>query len=593
VTKIIFILLYIIFELYAFGFFRLDDYDHHGGDDEIGTGTWLIRGGYWPKKDADALETEILIYLDKDGGLPKIDNEDEIVQEAFDAWNNVEDANVKLVIGGKISRSDLTPNTQFIYYDKDGSVMRDQGIDDSGLNSILGFAFPYTDSNTDSGMYTSSIIVLNGTLISSEEELKITLIHEMGHFLGLDHTYYSDDSIPTMYSENVSSSNQSTLKQDDKAGVSTVYPEKSFYKDLGAILGNVTFYDGTSVFGAQVIAIDANSTTINDNAVSSITGFPLCFSSTYYTNDVGEYIIPGLIPGNYYVKVESFPLIGKNGFQIEDELLFPTGSGIGGYDFGYFDAGFNSIYYNNTKNLEDATKISVVANYITTDVDFTIGSANTLQIGSYFRHNDLSSDAYNKIKYKILIGSKTSTTTIIKEIESDSDKFFMELDLTDYASYLPPSPSMPWYLEIYNMLGKKISDGDRGTTGILNLFAINYEGKTYSMNSYFATIDGDSTYVIDGKTRSDLTDRNLSFNPNCNPETKSGTKEEGGNEYVGSTGGTSSNNDPNENPEVTTETEEDSGCVLGTTKEFNSNIFIILFFTLFLLIIKRKGKDVF
>ena len=78
-----------------------------------------------------------------------------------------------------------------------------------------------------------------------------------------------------------------TLKADDIAGISDLYPDGDF-PQLGSISGRVT-KNGTPLFGAHVVAFDLATRTL-------IAGFTL--------NTQGEFSIGGLSPGPKIVRVE-------------------------------------------------------------------------------------------------------------------------------------------------------------------------------------------------------------------------------------------------------------------------------------------------
>jgi hypothetical protein len=78
------------------------------------------------------------------------------------------------------------------------------------------------------------------------------------------------------------------LQPDDIAGISELYPTAQFTSTTSSISGRVT-RDGTGVFGAHVLAVNLESGIV-------IGGFVL--------NQQGDYVIGGLTPGAYLVRVE-------------------------------------------------------------------------------------------------------------------------------------------------------------------------------------------------------------------------------------------------------------------------------------------------
>lgn len=128
------------------------------------------------------------------------------------------------------------------------------------------------------------------------------LTHEIGHLLGLAHSALGETRLdasggravlgkravmfPIAYpSGNI---DDRTVKDDDIAGISNVYPTTEFTRRAGAIAGNVTL-NGTGIFGAHVTATNSATGVL-------VGGFSL--------DAQGKFTINGLEPGLYVVRVE-------------------------------------------------------------------------------------------------------------------------------------------------------------------------------------------------------------------------------------------------------------------------------------------------
>jgi hypothetical protein len=79
-----------------------------------------------------------------------------------------------------------------------------------------------------------------------------------------------------------------TLRPDDIAGVSDIYPDRGFARSTGSLSGRVT-KNGRGLFGAHVTAFDPATGT---------------FIGNFALNDSGAFSIGGLAPGAYVVRVE-------------------------------------------------------------------------------------------------------------------------------------------------------------------------------------------------------------------------------------------------------------------------------------------------
>src|SRR5689334_8547873 len=84
---------------------------------------------------------------------------------------------------------------------------------------------------------------------SGGSDLQTVLTHEIGHFLGLDHSAVVK-AMMFPYAPPL----ERTLSSDDVAAISTLYPKANPDVETGSISGKVTMTDGSAVFGAHVFA---------------------------------------------------------------------------------------------------------------------------------------------------------------------------------------------------------------------------------------------------------------------------------------------------------------------------------------------------
>lgn len=188
------------------------------------------------------------VNINIDAGTLAGGNGRTIIEDACDEWDSVPTA--KTLCGNlntspvDITISNISTNTSptdgviDIVFDETEDILLFFGFPP---NSTFGFCFPFTNTNT--GEITDALLILNGTIPSSPSgDLLATTIHELGHCWGLAHTPIGGIStaggtagldpiepskIPTMFPSNIPVNDifGRTLEDDDKAGISVLYPQ--------------------------------------------------------------------------------------------------------------------------------------------------------------------------------------------------------------------------------------------------------------------------------------------------------------------------------------------------------------------------------
>lgn len=170
-------------------------------------------------------------------------------------------------------------NQSPMIFDTDGSLFQ-QLVGDA---SVIGFTSPC--KLTQDGHIAGALSVFTGGSNLTEQQQQQVMLHELGHFFGLDHSLPGQDpcgtttddtaALPIMYYDLTS---QTTLSTDDKAWISWLYPSSTYNTVYGTITGLVLFSDSTSHVQDVLVAVHpaASGTTAGEDrsqAWSSISGF--------------------------------------------------------------------------------------------------------------------------------------------------------------------------------------------------------------------------------------------------------------------------------------------------------------------------------
>ncbi len=175
----------------------------------------------------------------------------------------------------------------------------------------------------------------------------LTLVHEMGHALGLQHTQAS-----SVMSTQVTraTTRARPLADDDIAGISLLYPKPEFASQTGGIKGRVTA-SGAGVHLASVVALSPSGA-----AVAAL------------SDPDGYYHIGGIPPGRYYLYVHALP----PSLQPElgpDDIVLPLGP-----DGQRFAAGplFETQFFPGTRDVLQAAVLDVTPGAALEGYDFQV-----------------------------------------------------------------------------------------------------------------------------------------------------------------------------------------------------------------------------
>lgn len=278
-----------------------------------------VKGGSVPEKfDLTALQNNTVSFFVSENGPTTYAPYDTFnsvlgqIQQAVAIWNGVGSSSLRVSFGGMENAATLqnTPGGDVDFEDLPPGV---EGF--GGPTSVVN---PATAADgTQFYPIVRSVVHLSLNLNqnpgpSYDQSFLMTVLHEMGHAMGLQHTFTS----ATMSQATTRATTMAhPLGTDDVAGLSVLYPTANFSQQFGSISGTITA-GGQGVAMASVVAIQVGA-----DAVSAV------------TNADGSYQIDGIPPGQYAIYVHTMPpdadIYGPDGnqvtaFQAVDSLFYPA-----------------------------------------------------------------------------------------------------------------------------------------------------------------------------------------------------------------------------------------------------------------------------
>src|SRR5262249_46537753 len=244
-------------------------------------------------------ETPVRIFLN-DRTIPDVTPLDfqAAVSRAFMSWQAVPTASISYQLVG------FTAAEPF----------QDDGVSTIGfanrpdLDRVLGATTLLVDLST--GELLESDILLNSAFTWSVAatgengrfDVESIVLHEIGHLSGLGHSALGETEVRSTGGRRVLASEAvmfpiafaagsiagRTLKADDIAGISDLYPDQDFATTRGSVSGHVS-KSNSGVVGAHIVAFDLARGTLVAN---------------FSLNAQGAFSIAGLLPGPHVIRVE-------------------------------------------------------------------------------------------------------------------------------------------------------------------------------------------------------------------------------------------------------------------------------------------------
>lgn len=262
------------------------------------------------------------------------------IRAAAKVWNDVESSDLRLAFGGLAAprTPQSAPSLEIIFEDVPPGIIAVGG--------------PETNAEFN-GQFVpilKSVVMIRPDLQnrpSFSEKFFGTLVHEIGHGIGLQHTFTSGVMATSITR---STSRSKPLTSDDIAAISLLYPARNFAQNTGSVSGRVTM-SGAGVNLASVVAISPNGA-----AISTL------------TNPDGTYRIDGLPPRQYFVYAHPLPP-AQQGQATPGDIVFPKDSE--GREIGP-GAPFFTLFYPGTNEPTRALTVSPAPGTTVENIDFAV-----------------------------------------------------------------------------------------------------------------------------------------------------------------------------------------------------------------------------
>lgn len=391
------------------------------------------------------------------------------VRACFGQWQAGPGTILKFEEGGFVGPGadmNLYDNTNVVFWAK-RSTLVNGGTDD--IRTLRGYTI--VASGPDNTIVEADT-VLNGvdygwrTDLNNPEGadpfIEGTLLHEIGHFIGLDHSPVGAATV--VYDAGPGLTAELGLSADEIAAVRALYPAPGTLSGLGAVRGRVTM-NRAAVLGAIVVA---------ETSAGNIAAGTLSRAN-------GSYELPALAPGEYQVRVS----------PLDSSLRDDLNSLLRGIDISD-DFEFATTQFLPTPNLPVNIRASVTN---TLDVTVTAGEPAFRLMGISRPSDHPDSDTADRWGSTIRLGQQNRYVGVVSESVPTAGA---KLTITGDGISVGPTLIKPnRFFGRFHVLSVLISISPNATPG-LRSFVVQQGGNLAYANGYLEVLPALTDFNFDG-----------------------------------------------------------------------------------------------